>query len=531
MRKKVPTMTNTAPRTNDPAGNVTPNLNVSRAPVSEPKDYHLADPQVKREAITLTTMYAASVLLVILGATLGGAAYMLQHPGFDVQGALRAKLPGLAREKPDSQISRDAQSTLEGKYAAMDAAYARKEFPDELFASDYVKVSAQGSAENLSTIKERTRGMLAATLSFKEETQVAQVTLTAPDTALVAITQNHTLTAPLTFYAAGTPRPGDAAEHVVQTLSFRAVDTWKRDSEGTWKLKKETVLAEGRPRRRVEADTDAWGTVSTEAERPEETPEKNQIEALYHALDEQRMHGQFPTESYVTDWKGTDTQGAIHSLAEATQALTALTSACEALEFSTQLDDFMLTSATHAFAKVTRRVSLRGTRDRGGDETATRREADTWRLEGNAWRVESTQQLSSSALWNYRENLGPARNSTFGTSSSGTDAPRTPLTDEEIRSLMTTRLVTEADLQGRSVEEITFIKNEPFAQRGYIFGREFIADHFATKPWYRPSTRALPELRGVEAKNVEFIGKYQDARGLHIPRPATEPLGSPHPES
>ena len=109
----------------------------------------------------------------------------------------------------------------------------------------------------------------------------------------------------------------------------------------------------------------------------------------------------------------------------------------------------------------------------------------------------------------------PSAGSTTQTSNR-TETPQTPLQDDEVRSLMSARLVTEADLRGRTAEEVTFLKNEPFARRGYIFKTNMIQNHFAAKSWYQPSARTLPELRGIEAKNVTFIGKYQDTYGLHI---------------
>ncbi len=78
--------------------------------------------------------------------------------------------------------------------------------------------------------------------------------------------------------------------------------------------------------------------------------------------------------------------------------------------------------------------------------------------------------------------------------------------------------ITESYLEGWSARELTVLRNEPFARRGYIFRRSDLNNIFSRFSWYVPRTRDLPAvqqtLTSLEKRNVDFVRNYQRVNGL-----------------
>lgn len=73
-----------------------------------------------------------------------------------------------------------------------------------------------------------------------------------------------------------------------------------------------------------------------------------------------------------------------------------------------------------------------------------------------------------------------------------------------------TRLLTDADLQGKSSQELGFMRNEIFARHSYIFRSKTMANHFGKQSWYQPlyddvSARLSP----IEKANISFIKRHE----------------------
>jgi hypothetical protein len=73
-----------------------------------------------------------------------------------------------------------------------------------------------------------------------------------------------------------------------------------------------------------------------------------------------------------------------------------------------------------------------------------------------------------------------------------------------------TRLLTEADLNGLSKEELRLARNEIFARYGMIFGVEDLDSYFGAKSWYEPKVSAenfydQVEMTMTEEKNLVLI--------------------------
>ena len=83
--------------------------------------------------------------------------------------------------------------------------------------------------------------------------------------------------------------------------------------------------------------------------------------------------------------------------------------------------------------------------------------------------------------------------------------PDTPISWEKITSK---RLLTPADLQGKSEKALKRTRNEPFARRGHIFDDSELREYFSSQPWYKPTTTD-PSIPQIEADNVAFLLKHE----------------------
>ncbi len=77
--------------------------------------------------------------------------------------------------------------------------------------------------------------------------------------------------------------------------------------------------------------------------------------------------------------------------------------------------------------------------------------------------------------------------------------------------------IQDADLAGKSQNEVRLILNEIYARNGYIFNTDYYRQYFSTKSWYVPITSSQEEcerrFNSIERANKEFIAKYEQARG------------------
>ncbi|MEH2058072.1 MAG: YARHG domain-containing protein [Nostoc sp.] len=80
------------------------------------------------------------------------------------------------------------------------------------------------------------------------------------------------------------------------------------------------------------------------------------------------------------------------------------------------------------------------------------------------------------------------------------------------------RLVTDADLDGKSGFQLDIMRNSIFAVHGRRFDTAELQNYFNNQSWYSPiyspETFPLKSLSKFEQQNVEYINKYQDRKGL-----------------
>lgn len=73
------------------------------------------------------------------------------------------------------------------------------------------------------------------------------------------------------------------------------------------------------------------------------------------------------------------------------------------------------------------------------------------------------------------------------------------------------RLLTKKDIEGKSLEELSRLRNEIFARNGYTFSTPLYDWYFSTKGWYSPAeSNSSVQLSAIATQNVEFL-KEQEA--------------------
>jgi hypothetical protein len=72
------------------------------------------------------------------------------------------------------------------------------------------------------------------------------------------------------------------------------------------------------------------------------------------------------------------------------------------------------------------------------------------------------------------------------------------------------RLLTAADVDGLSLEDLALMRNTIYARAGRTFKNPKLRDYFAKQPWYRPAA-APAKLTAVDAANVRTISARERA--------------------
>jgi len=80
----------------------------------------------------------------------------------------------------------------------------------------------------------------------------------------------------------------------------------------------------------------------------------------------------------------------------------------------------------------------------------------------------------------------------------------------EPRPLHYDRAIQPADLDGRTLRELTLMRNWPFAQAGQPFRKKWLRDYFTKQPWYKPvAINEVKKLSELDSKNAAAIAKYE----------------------
>jgi hypothetical protein len=75
------------------------------------------------------------------------------------------------------------------------------------------------------------------------------------------------------------------------------------------------------------------------------------------------------------------------------------------------------------------------------------------------------------------------------------------------------RLLTEADLEGLTKDELALARNEIYARHGRKFQNRQMREYFESKSWYEPiyepSEFPVKLLSDVEQRNITFITEHE----------------------
>ena len=73
------------------------------------------------------------------------------------------------------------------------------------------------------------------------------------------------------------------------------------------------------------------------------------------------------------------------------------------------------------------------------------------------------------------------------------------------------RPVTAADLEGRTLRELSLMRNVVFARAGQPFRKKWVNDYFSQFSWYVPEMLDESKLTALDKANAAFIAKYEIA--------------------
>ena len=77
------------------------------------------------------------------------------------------------------------------------------------------------------------------------------------------------------------------------------------------------------------------------------------------------------------------------------------------------------------------------------------------------------------------------------------------------RPLYYTRPITDDDLVGRSLRELSLMRNTIYARAGNKFRKKWLNDYFSAQPWYHPLDKMdESKITALDRKNAEIIAKY-----------------------
>lgn len=74
-----------------------------------------------------------------------------------------------------------------------------------------------------------------------------------------------------------------------------------------------------------------------------------------------------------------------------------------------------------------------------------------------------------------------------------------------------TRAVTPADLEGKTLLQLSLMRNMIFARAGQVFRKPWVREHFQKYDWYKPTGLDNKKLTKLDRANAAAIAKYEIA--------------------
>jgi hypothetical protein len=84
---------------------------------------------------------------------------------------------------------------------------------------------------------------------------------------------------------------------------------------------------------------------------------------------------------------------------------------------------------------------------------------------------------------------------------------------EPPRPLYYDRALTPADLQGRTLRELTLMRNTIYARAGHPFRKKWLHDYFAAQPWYKPLAKDdNAKITKLDRANAALIAQAEQGQ-------------------
>jgi hypothetical protein len=81
------------------------------------------------------------------------------------------------------------------------------------------------------------------------------------------------------------------------------------------------------------------------------------------------------------------------------------------------------------------------------------------------------------------------------------------------RPLYYTRALTPADLEGRTLRELTLMRNTIYARAGHPFRKKWLHDYFSAQPWYKPLAKDDNKtITAVDRANAALIAQAEQGQ-------------------
>jgi hypothetical protein len=97
-------------------------------------------------------------------------------------------------------------------------------------------------------------------------------------------------------------------------------------------------------------------------------------------------------------------------------------------------------------------------------------------------------------------------------------AAASPAARAQERPLYYDRALTDAELQGRTLRELTLMRNTIYARAGHTFVKKWLADYFTAQPWYHPLPKdddsKITAVDRANAKAISLVEQNQSRGDL-----------------
>ena len=110
------------------------------------------------------------------------------------------------------------------------------------------------------------------------------------------------------------------------------------------------------------------------------------------------------------------------------------------------------------------------------------------------------------------------------------ESPPTHLADASLHAVGVNRKFSRSELQGKTIEELGYLRNEFYARRGHVFGTDKMRNYFESKTWYPPEKQGVKDVSGllteIELHNIFLIKAMEEEIRLNNNENADESIES-----